>query len=81
MVSGPLGTSPSHADIPVRERSGPSISAVLPAYNEEALIEGAVRRMAGVLRDLTSEYEIIVVNDGSSDRTGQVLASLAQSGS
>lgn len=56
----------------------PRISAVLPAYNEEALIERAVRRMAAVLRDLTPEFEVIVVNDGSSDLTGEILAALVE---
>jgi glycosyltransferase involved in cell wall biosynthesis len=54
----------------------PSISAVLPAYNEGAIIERTVRHVAGVLGDLTSEFEVIVTNDGSRDNTGQVLAEL-----
>jgi glycosyltransferase involved in cell wall biosynthesis len=53
-----------------------SISAVLPAYNEEAIIERTVRHVAGVLGGLTSEFEVIVTNDGSRDRTGQILAEL-----
>ena len=53
-----------------------SISAVLPAYNEEAIIERTVRHVAGVLRDLTAEFEVIVANDGSRDATGSVLAGL-----
>jgi glycosyltransferase involved in cell wall biosynthesis len=53
-----------------------SISAVLPAYNEEAIIERTVRHVAGVLACLTSEFEVIVTNDGSRDGTGAVLADL-----
>jgi glycosyltransferase involved in cell wall biosynthesis len=53
-----------------------SISAVLPAYNEEAIIERTVKHVAGVLSGLTSEFEVIVTNDGSRDRTGQILAEL-----
>jgi glycosyltransferase involved in cell wall biosynthesis len=55
-----------------------SISAVLPAYNEEAIIERTVRHVAGVLASLTSDFEVIVTNDGSRDRTGEVLAGLQQ---
>jgi glycosyltransferase involved in cell wall biosynthesis len=58
-----------------------SISAVLPAYNEEALIEATVRRVAGILRELTDDFEVIVVDDGSTDRTGQILAALKMSAS
>jgi glycosyltransferase involved in cell wall biosynthesis len=46
-----------------------SVSAVLPAYNEEAIIADTARTMARVLRDLVPEYEVIVVNDGSRDAT------------
>ncbi len=54
-----------------------SISAVLPAYNEEALIGETVRGVAEALGRVTSDYEIVVVNDGSRDRTREVVLSLA----
>jgi glycosyltransferase involved in cell wall biosynthesis len=57
-------------------RTSLSVSAVLPAYNEEAIIERTVRHVAGVLGELTSEFEIIVTNDGSRDRTGELLQEL-----
>ena len=53
-----------------------SISVVLPAYNEEALIEDTVRHVADVLRRLVRDFEIVVTNDGSRDRTGDILAHL-----
>src|SRR5919202_5986018 len=53
-----------------------SISAVLPAYNEEAVIERTVRHVAGVLANLADVFEVIVTNDGSRDGTGAVLADL-----
>lgn len=58
--------------------STPSISAVLPAYNEEAVIERTVRHVSGVLTTLTDDFEVIVTDDGSRDRTGAILADLAQ---
>ena len=57
----------------------PGISAVLPAYNEEAIIDRTVRHVAGVLSGLASDYEVIVTNDGSRDRTGEILAALQSS--
>lgn len=54
----------------------PSISAVLPAYNEEAIIEQSVLTVADVLSTLTDAFEVVVTNDGSRDRTGAVLARL-----
>lgn len=55
----------------------PSISAVLPAYNEEGIIADTVRSVAAVLQRIADDYEIIVVNDGSGDRTEQIVLGLA----
>jgi glycosyltransferase involved in cell wall biosynthesis len=49
-----------------------SLSIVLPAYNEEENVERAVRHVSDVARTLDRDYEIILVNDGSSDRTGEI---------
>jgi glycosyltransferase involved in cell wall biosynthesis len=45
------------------------VSVVVPAYNEEAAIDAAIRELRGVLATLECESELIVVNDGSTDRT------------
>jgi glycosyltransferase involved in cell wall biosynthesis len=55
------------------------VSVVLPAYNEEALIERTVRHVAEVVRHLVDDYEIVVVNDGSRDRTREILVRLMAS--
>jgi glycosyltransferase involved in cell wall biosynthesis len=57
-------------------RAAVNISAVLPAYNEEAVIADTVYHLAGVLRALTPNFEIVVTDDGSQDATGVVLARL-----
>lgn len=44
----------------------------MPAYNEEDNIAEAIRRACGVLEGLQVDYELIVVNDGSTDRTYEV---------
>ena len=50
----------------------PSLSIVIPAYNEEANIVAAVEEISDVAQTLNMDYEIILVNDGSRDRTGEV---------
>ena len=50
----------------------PSLSIVLPAYNEEANVAAAVEEVSQVARTLGTDYEIILVNDGSRDRTGEI---------
>jgi len=62
--------------MPSGQRASCSISAVLPAYNEEAIIERTVRHVADVLRAQASDFEVIVSNDGSRDNTAGVLADL-----
>jgi glycosyltransferase involved in cell wall biosynthesis len=60
------------------KRTDVGITAVLPAYNEEAIIEQTVRHVAGVLSGLSERYEVVVVNDGSRDATASVLAALGE---
>ena len=52
------------------------LSIVLPAYNEEANIERVVRDVVAFFAGRDIDYEILVVNDGSADRTGEILSRL-----
>jgi len=56
----------------------PEISVVIPAYNEEHWIELTVRSLADYLPKLTSSWEILVVDDGSEDGTGQLCQQFVQ---
>jgi glycosyltransferase involved in cell wall biosynthesis len=53
-----------------------SISVFFPAYNDAGTIASMVVLADRTLRKLTADYEIIVVNDGSTDHTAQVLSEL-----
>lgn len=54
-----------------------SISAFFPAYNDENSITSLVEKVSSILQQVTNDYEVIVVNDGSSDGTAKVLDDLA----
>jgi glycosyltransferase involved in cell wall biosynthesis len=55
-----------------------SISAFFPAYNDAGTISSMVITVLLTLRELTDDYEVIVVNDGSQDHTAAVLDELAR---
>ncbi|WP_268249470.1 glycosyltransferase family 2 protein [Streptomyces poonensis] len=52
------------------------LSVVVPMYNEEEVLPALVRRLRPVLADLGVPYEFVAVDDGSTDRTGELLAAL-----
>jgi glycosyltransferase involved in cell wall biosynthesis len=53
------------------------LSLVLPAHNEADNIEAVVSRGLSILPGLVSDFEIIVVNDGSTDSTPEIINRLA----
>lgn len=55
-----------------------SISVALPAYNEEQNIGSMVEEVVGVLSGIANDFEVVVVNDGSRDRTADVVMALTR---
>ena len=53
-------------------------SIVIPVYNEETNIRLLIPELQGVLDKLGKTYEMIFVNDGSSDHTGKIIAEAAR---
>ena len=53
----------------------PSLSVVLPAYNEEALIADTLDQVVAYLTGIEDRYtwEILAINDGSRDNTGEII--------
>ncbi len=63
--------TPSHRQVP-------GISVFFPAFNDEDSIAKLVHEALALLPKVTDDYEVIVVNDGSSDGTAGVLDDLAK---
>lgn len=64
----------------MRDRNNKLLSVVVPACNESAGIQIAIRTLAGVLDNLPYAHEIIVVDDGSRDDTFARAAAMADAG-
>jgi glycosyltransferase involved in cell wall biosynthesis len=55
------------------------MSLFFPVYRDEATVERVTRKAVAVMEELAHEYEVIIVDDGSPDRAGQVADELARS--
>jgi glycosyltransferase involved in cell wall biosynthesis len=58
--------------------AGVRFSVVIPVFNEEEVLPETYRRLTGVMEGLSEPYELIFVNDGSRDRSPEILDDLAR---
>jgi len=66
------------ATIQLAPRGGEfSLSCVVPVHNEQAVVADFLRALRATAAKITNRFEIIVVNDGSTDATGSVVRELA----
>ena len=68
--------APSNA--PANEESSLDVSVVVPLYNEEESLPELVEQLLGSLRPTGERFELVLVNDGSSDQTAAVLEQVSQ---
>jgi glycosyltransferase involved in cell wall biosynthesis len=61
-----------------KKRERPEITLVVPCYNEEAALPIFYREISAVMADLAVRYELILVNDGSTDKTLGLMRQLAK---
>jgi glycosyltransferase involved in cell wall biosynthesis len=68
-VASPQTSAPS--------AQSPTVSVVVPLFNEEDVVEAFHNRLTAVMEKLQHPWEVIYVNDGSKDRSFQILKELA----
>jgi polyisoprenyl-phosphate glycosyltransferase len=74
-----MNTARVHSRGPARNLGrSPFVSVVAPAYNEEECLPLFVERTTAALEKITDRWELIIINDGSSDTTADVLTRLCE---
>ena len=68
----------SPQDVSVMMAPTPELSLAMPLYNEEANVESVVANLVAALEEAGVDYELVLVNNGSEDRTGEIIERLAQ---
>ncbi|WCK55635.1 glycosyltransferase family 2 protein [Aneurinibacillus sp. Ricciae_BoGa-3] len=53
-------------------------SIIVPVYNEEAVINETYQRLTKVMESMGEPYELLFINDGSRDKTAQIIEQLAE---
>src|SRR5205807_5502583 len=66
------------SSVPLVTSPRTSVSAVVPAYNSELSLPQLVSRLEPVLDAAATDYELLIVDDGSRDGTWSVIESLAR---
>ena len=56
---------------------GPDISLIMPCFNEEQVVGYTIPKLSAAFRQAGHRLELIAVDNGSSDRTGEIIRELA----
>jgi len=56
----------------------PNVSLFFPVFKDERTVRAVAEKALGVLRDVADKYEVIIVDDGSPDRAGEIADELAR---
>ncbi len=51
----------------------PELSALMPAYNEEEVLDSSISEAVAALDELSDKWELVIVDDGSTDATPNIL--------
>ena len=56
----------------------PEFSVIIPAYNEQEVIEESYKRLTAVMSQINEPYELLFIDDGSRDKTAEKIAGICK---
>jgi len=56
----------------------PELSVFFPAYNEDLRVATTVKRALKIIPKVADKWEVLIINDGSTDNTGEIINQLAK---
>lgn len=65
-------------DVSANNQVSPALSVVIPVYNEEASLDELIQRCLGACGGISGTFEIILVDDGSTDRSSEMISAAAE---
>lgn len=68
----------SETGVDLGREAAVSVSVFFPCYNEQDNVAGVVEQTLAVLKKLNADFEVIIVDDGSSDGTGQIADEISR---
>jgi glycosyltransferase involved in cell wall biosynthesis len=74
-----MNTSDQQREDDEADEAGPELSIVIPIYNEEAILEASVTELIAELEQVGLDFEIVLAENGSRDRTVAIAEQLATS--
>lgn len=55
-----------------------STAVIIPAYNEQASLEAVTHEVVATLEEMEEQYEVLIIDDGSTDGTGEIADRMAE---
>lgn len=62
----------------MKDKLDMDVSIIIPIYNEEETLPHLVDRVSEVMKDTGLKWELVLINDGSKDRSAEIMADLAE---
>ena len=78
VAAPPLPVSGGHAGLQPARKETPRLSCVVPCWNEAENLAHLLPLLGATLAELTPEWEVVLVDDGSTDGTAEMLADWSQ---